>query len=394
MKKALLFFLLIGHCGVSMAWRLEYGGNININRPVYEDLYIAGGTITINAPVYGDLVIAGGTILINDSVTGDILLAGGTVTFNGYAGDDIRCAGGRLQISKNVAGDVVISGGNIRIDPGVTIGGLLAVGGEATLDGTVNGSVKGGFGTFTLNGTVTKDIDCRGGKIKINGGIGGKAVLAAEQIHLGERAAFGGNVRYWSRNGVIDFGPSLKNGSLAEFDPALRIRTGKWYFLGTTTLLGLLWYLGMALLMILLVQYLFSTSMKKAADTVFNATLKSLGAGLLYFIGVPVAALVAFVTIIGIPVGLLLVTGYIIGVLLVTVIISVVMANWINNRYQKNWTNWHLGFAAFGLFILLKLVSFTPFAGWLIMIFLALLVSGGILVNIQWKRKKPVAVSA
>jgi hypothetical protein len=46
-----------------------------------------------------------------------------------------------------------------------------------------------------------------------------------------------------------------------------------------------------------------------------------------------------------------------------------------------------MGFAAFGIFILLKLISFTPFIGWLIMIFLACMTFGAILLNVRWKRK-------
>lgn len=81
MKKVLLISTVIINCFTAFTFRIEYGSNVTINQPVYDDLYIAGGNITINAPVYGDLIIAGGTIIINDSVKNDILLVGGTVTF-------------------------------------------------------------------------------------------------------------------------------------------------------------------------------------------------------------------------------------------------------------------------------------------------------------------------
>lgn len=368
------------------ALRIEYGKNIIINQPVYEDLYIAGGNITINAPIHGDLIIAGGTIIINDTITNDILLAGGNVMFNGFVGDDIRCAGGNIHISKNVAGDVVIAGGSVIIDKGITIGGLLASGGDITIDGNVDGEVKGAFGDLFLNGNIAKDIDCRGGRITVNGTIGGKSVLAARNIIIGNNAAFNNDVRYWNKQGSLDFKQSLKNGE-GIYDSSLRIRSGKWHYLGAATILGLLWYLGMALLMILIIQYLFSASMKKAADTAFNNTLKSLGFGFLYFIAVPVAAVVAFVTLIGMPVGLLLVFCYITLILLATVITSVVAANWFNNRFEKKWNFWQVAFTAFGIFILIKLVSFTPFVGWLVMILLVCTAFGSILINVNWKSK-------
>ncbi len=374
------------------AFRIEYGNNIIISRPVYEDLYVAGGNITINAPIYGDLIIAGGTIIINDSVMNDILLAGGNVTFNGFAGDDIRCAGGNIHISKNIGGDLVIAGGEVTIDKGVSIGGLITAGGDITVDGNITGEVRGAAGNLFLNGNIGKNIDCRGVKIIVNGTVGGKSVLAARDIIIGNDAVFNNDVRYWNKQGSLDFKQSLKTGK-ATYDPSLRIQTGQWYYLGAATVLGLLWYLGMALLMILIVQYLFTATMKKAANTIFNDALKSLGFGFLFFIAVPVAALIAFITVIGVPVGLLLTFSYVALILQAAVITSVVAANWLNNRNNYKWSYWRMVFAAFGIFILLKLISLTPFAGWLIMIVLVCMAFGGILLNINWKRKATEAAA-
>ena len=383
---------MVGNFIYASAFPIKYGNNIIISQPVYGDLYIAGGNITINAPIYGDLIIAGGTIIINDTVTNDILLAGGTATFNGFVGDDIRCAGGNIRISKNVTGDVVVAGGGVIIDKGITIGGLLASGGNITVDGNVNGEIRGAFGELFLNGNIAKDINCRGGRITVNGNIGGKSVLAARNIVIGNNAAFNSDVHYWNRQGSIDFKQSLKNGK-AIYEPLLRIRTGEWYYLGAATIFRLLWYLGMALLMILILQYLFSATMKKAADTVFNSTLKSLGFGFLFFIAVPVAAVVAFITIIGVPVGLVLVFSYIALILLATVITSVVATNWFNNRNNYKWNYWRMVFVSFGIFIVLKLVSLTPFVGWLVMILLVCISFGGILLNVNWKGKRILLVT-
>ena len=387
MKKTFLLIAMACTLSPVSAFRIEYGNDIIISQPVNENLYIAGGSVTINAPVHGDLIIAGGTIIINDSVTNDVLAAGGKVTLNGFVGGDIRCAGARILISKNVTGDVVVTAGTIIIDKGISIGSLLAGGGNITVDGEVNGEVRGSFGELLLNGNVAKDVDCRGGKITVNGNIGGKSVLAARNIIIGNNAVFNSDVRYWSKHGSVDFKQSLKNGK-AIYDPSISIGSAEWYYLGAATILGLLWYLGMAFLMILIVEYLFPVSMKKAADTLFNSTLKSLGFGFLFFIAVPVLALVAFITIIGLPVGVLLVFTYIALVVLTKVIISVVAANWFNNRYNKKWNFWRLSLAAFGIFILLKLVSAAPFVGWLTLILLACVSFGGILLNINWKGKQ------
>jgi hypothetical protein len=387
MKRLLFLLVQCSSFFTATAFRIEYGNNTTISQPVHDDLYIAGGTVTINAPIYGDLIIAGGTIIINDTVTNDILLAGGNVTFNGFAGDDIRCAGGNIRISKNVTGDVVVAGGSVIIDRGITIGGLLAAGGNSTIDGNVNGEVRGAFGELIINGSIAKGANCTGGKLTVNGNVGGDAVLSARDIVIGSAASFNGGVRYWNKAGSLDFKQSLKNGK-ATYDPSLRIRNGEWYYLGAASILGLLWYLGMAFLMILIVQYLFSSTMKKAADTVFTSSIKSLGYGFLFFIAVPVAAVIAFFTIVGVPLGLLLVVGYITMLLLATVIISVVAANWFNNHNNHRWQYWQLVFAAFGLFIVLKVLQAAPFVGWLLIFIMACVSFGGILLNVNWNGKQ------
>ena len=374
------------------AFRIEYGKDIVISKPVNENLYIAGGKVTINAPIHGDLIIAGGTIVINDSVTNDIAIAGGEITFNGWVGGDIRCAGGKMYIRKNVLGEVAITGGNIMVDKGIEIGGLLASGGNITIDGNVNGKIIGVFGEFSLNGNVLNDVDLRGGHLSINGLIGGNAVLAAREIVLGESAAFKRNIRYWNKQGTL----GLKNNSIkgkALFDPSLRIRSGEWYYLGAVTIFGFLWYIGMALLMIVVVQYLFSATIKKSAFTVFSNSLQSLGVGFLFFILIPMLAVIALFTIIGVPVAILLFIGYISLILLSTVITSVVAANWINNQNNFHWNLTQLVLISIIIFVLLKLLTFMPFFGWFVMALLVCMSFGAILLNINWKGKRPQEVA-
>lgn len=386
MKRIFLLALLTAQFLHAFAFRSEYGKNIIVSRPVYEDLYIAGGNITINAPIYGDLIIAGGTITINDTVENDILLAGGRVLFNGYVGDDIRCTGGSMRISKNVAGDVVAAGGEIIVDADVVIGGLVISGSDVTLNGDVSGELRGVFGRLNLNGNIAKGIDCRGGTVAINGTVGGKSIVSSSYIILGDKAVFNNDVRYWSEQSALDFSNHMKNGK-AIYDHDLRINTDKWYLLGSSSFFLLLWYLSMALLMILTIQYLFAGIFRNSAITVLNQSLKSFAFGILFFIGTPVAAIVAFSSIVGVPLGIILLFAYVILILLATVIASIVTANWLNNQYEKQWSFWQLTFVAFGIFVLLKLIFLTPFVGWLILGLMITMSFGAILLSIPWKKQ-------
>jgi cytoskeletal protein CcmA (bactofilin family) len=390
MKKSTIFTLcLMSVISILNGQRLEAGKDIIITQAVYENLYTAGENITINAPVYGDLVIAGGNITINDTIQKDILLAGGTVIFNGYAGDDVRCAGGNLFVKKDIKGDLVITGGTVVIDKNVTISGnLLVSGGDITLNGTVKGNIRGAFGKFTMNGVIEKDMDCKGANLIINGSVMGKSVLSAMDIEIGDNAAFNDNVRYWNKKGSLDVKQAVKKGQVM-YDPSLKVETGRWYYIGWMSLMAVIWYLGTAILMIFLTQFLFSKTMRRASDTGSTQTVKSLGYGLLYLIGVPVITIIAFIIVIGVPIGFILLFGYIITMALATVITSVIAANWFNTKYNHNWGTGKMVLTATGIFIVLKLLSVTVFLSWLVVV-ASLMAFGAILLNINWRRKEAI----
>lgn len=394
MKQIVLLLLLCASTGITLGFKLEYGNHVVVPEPLHDNLYAAGGSISVEAPVYGDVTVTGGSVLINDTVTNDILIAGGNVTIDGYVGGDVRCAGGNVYIRSNVAGDVLLAGGSVNIKKGITIGGLLAAGGSTVLDGNVRGDVKGAFGSLEINGFIAHRVDCRGGRITINGIINGPSILAAREIVVGDRAQFNEAVHYWTKTKIPDFRHAMRNGN-ASFDPSLKLSSGKWYYLGAETGLVLLWYLGMALAMILLIQYLFSGTMKGAADVVYNRSMHSMGTGFLFFLVFPATAIFAIITTIGIPIGLTMIFIYLILLLSATAISSVVIANWYNNLYEKSWNYWWIAIAAFGIFILLKLVSLMPFVGWLVMAVVAAISFGGILLYMKWRHdQKKLSASA
>lgn len=391
MKKVLICLTLLLIFLPASAYRIVWGRTVTISRPVYEDLYVAGGTITINAPVYGDLIVAGGNVSINDSIMNDLLLLGGTVHINGYVVDDIRCAGGQLHVMKSTGGDLAITGGEVEIDRDVTIaGGLMTSGGTVIFNGIVNGPVQAYAGKFAFNGVAGNNFSYHGDKLMMNGTVNGVSVLSSRQMTIGENASFNNSVRFWNKKGSQDFAQSLKNGR-AVYDPSLKIKGKNWYFLGHSSVFGLFWYVGMVFLFIIVIQYLFSNTMRKAGDTVFNSSLKSLGWGLLFLIVVPLATLLLLLSIIGIPLGLLLLFSYIGLIILATIITSVVVANWLNNRFNYHWSYWQLVMSALALFILFKLLTFTPFLGWFIMMVLACIAFGALLLNINWHKKSLTA---
>jgi phage baseplate assembly protein gpV len=363
---------------------MESGENVRITQAVHEDIYVFSGTVNIEAPVYGDIWCAGGTITIGDTVSGDIVIAGGNIFLRGIVLDDVRAAGGTLTISGNISGDLLVAGGTVTVEPDVVIGSNVAVsGGTVNFGGTTRGNFKSASGTLALNGTVEKDFQFNGGDLQLNGTVAGTSVLAGQNIEVGERAALRGPVRYWTEHGEIDFGNALQNGATATFDPSLRTHFERpdAKFLGFASVMAVLWYLIAAFTVIWLAQWLFSGSFRTAAGTAATDPMRSMGYGFLYFAAVPVAIVILFVTVVGIPVGVIALLFYILLLALANIITALVGAHWIDQRKTYNWRPVQLAFVALGLLVVLHVLGSIPFLGWIIKIAAVFIAYGALLYN-------------
>lgn len=396
MKKHLVLTLLAALLFTipAFALRFESGDNIRITQPVDEDIYVFGGTIYIEAAVHGDIWCAGGTITVSDTVTGDVVVAGGNIYLRGAVLDDVRAAGGNLNISGDIGGDLLITGGTVSVEQEVVIGGSVATsGGTVTFGGAVLGGFKSAAGVLTLNGRVEKDFEFNGGDLNLNGTIGGASVLAAKRVVVGDQAALRGNVRYWTEEGEVNFGNALREGATATFDPSLRERFERpdFKFLGFASFLAVVWYLAASFILIWLGQWLFGKVFRNAAETAQSEPVRSLGYGFLYFVAVPVAIVLLFVTVIGIPVGLIALLFYGLFFALANIITALVGAYWLERRRRYNWRPIQLVFVALGLLIVLKLLGAVPFIGWILKIAVVLIAFGAMLDNTGILRRRVAA---
>lgn len=366
---------------------VENGSTIVIDHPVFDDIYLAGGTLTVNAPVHGDIVAAGGTIYINDTVRGQVLVAGANVTVNGYVDGKVRCIAGTLRIAQHIDGDLVIAGGELSLEHNSVVGGsLLATGGNLVLNGVVRRDIRAACTSLRLYDSAGGNIDCRAANIEINAPVRGTATLvAANQLDIGTAAAFYGDVHYWAPE-TADFAAALY-GVKAVRDDSLRPPANHWYFLGAVTVWNAFWYLGTVFVEVLLLQFLLGSLLGKAGSTVSSSSWRALGAGFLWIFGVPVGIVLLCFTAIGLPIAAVVLLGYIAVWLLCPGLVATVVANWLNNRGNREWSLWPLIFAGFGCAVLLRLVFSVPFVGRIVAVFVTLLAFGAILVNLRRKKQ-------
>lgn len=384
-------FLLITGLAISIlsgAQKIQTGNEFTISQPVKHDIYLTGGTVTVNAPIYGDLVICAGTVTLNDTVTGDITLAGGKVIINGYVQGDVRGIGGDLYLNGTIMEDLAISAGKITSGDSAHINGdAFLFAGTAVIRGIIQGNLSCRAGDMKFYGKAMQNLDCRCSTMLIDGTIKGKSTLAAQEISIGNQAAFYQDVSYWQKNNSLNFKNSVKEGKVS-YDPSLEIATGKWQYVGFVSALFMIWYFAAAFVFIILIQYFFKNIMKRAADEAFNNTGRAIGRGFLFLISVPAAAFILMVTLIGLPLGMLALFVYFILILLGGIISSVIIANWISNRRKSNWKTGLLSLVALIIFMMLKFITLIPVFGWIITLVIRCLVFGSLIAEIYNRREK------
>ena len=341
-----------------------------------EDVYLAGGKVVADQKMGGDLVAAGGTLLVNGPVAQDLIIAGGNITVNGPVGDDLRATGGEINITETVGDDLIVAGGSITISSGVTVeGDLVAMGGSIIVAGTVMGNVRAIGGDIIVHGAIHGTSDLRAYKrLEIASRLEGDATFAAPQVILGKGAGFGGKVEYWQKEGELDFS-GLPTAGPVTYNPQLKFDSlckgpddwGKYGRRGALGVVGL-WFgfavfSGALLIFILVVGA--TDWFKATGERLQNKFWRKFGYGLVYFLLMPMLALVLFISVIGAPLGLFVLALYGFSLLFAAPITAMVLAKWLETRRVGLWSKPLFFLVSLLLFILLRLLLLVPAIGWI-----------------------------
>ena len=401
MRPVLFTAIVLACLGLSAplpAANFQSGDFTVVSLPFSNDLYITGGKVLVTKPVAGDLLAAGGSVLVNGPVGADLMAAGGSLIFNGTVGDDLRAAGGDITLASSVNGDVLLYGGSVTIPSGVVIKGDAIVGaGTLHLGGTIRGDLRVDAGTVDFSGDVQGDarfyVDDR---INLNGSVKGDTTFAAGKAVLGKDAGFGRNIVYWTQDGEMDFGQTPVTGQV-RFAPELKsekrhgagLRQEHMIRRGLAAAFGAFFFgtLLSGILVIVIGILLFKGTFREAGEILHQTFWKGLGTGILAYLLLPVAAVIAILTLIGLPVGLLLLLLFVFSLVFGKVIASMAFAAWMERRRVAQWSSGRLVLAAIGFFIMLKLVGLVPFLGWVVVL-LSIFAGYGALVSALLEKRR------
>ncbi|MDD3896761.1 MAG: polymer-forming cytoskeletal protein [Candidatus Peribacteraceae bacterium] len=394
MKRTIPFavLLLCASIAAPVSGAMIKGGEIlSIDQSIDDDLYVAGGQLDILKDVGGDLIAAGGEITIRGNVEEDLTVAGGRVYLQGKVGDDLRAAGGEVRISGTVTDDVFVAGGRVEITEGSIINGDLRIaGGDVYINGTVRGDIDVRGGRVILRGVVSGNLDASADFIAIHARISGTSKLVAEELGIGSTAHFLDDVEYWQQEGQLDFAPYLE-GAGASYNPKLARSTvvqreeAVRKFLSMAFLTHLVFSVLFAAFFIAVIAFFTKSTFTDAAKRLKKHPGKSMLTGFLYFVATPIAILLLLLSIIGIPISLFSGVLYGFSIYFSKPITAMVAARYVEIKKGKKNGMWRFIALSILFYLLLKLISYIPILGWIIVI-LCVFAAYGSVILMKWEK--------
>lgn len=274
------------------------GSTVNGSRTAtISDLYIAGGNALDLASTYeSDVIVAGGTVTLSGTVAGDLLVAGGTVTVTGEVKGGIKVAAGTVDVNAKVGRNVVLTGGTLTINKSGDVAG------EALLAG----------GSIVVAGHVAKDVNIWGGSVIVNGLIDGNVRIHSDYedgetsgIIIDGSSVIKGTLEYWApREANIVTGSTIQ-GTVTKHLGTSNIESTARDFADTFFAYARLWNLFSLLVVGIFVALLFPRTVRSVGEVMMKRSGASIGWGALVLFAMPIAVIILFATLIGIPLAML-----------------------------------------------------------------------------------------
>ena len=335
----------------SFALERRHGEFITVtaNETVDDTLFAAGNTVRVEGVVNGDLLAFGRTVEIRGTVKGDLVSFAKRTIVSGSVEGRIYTFSEALDLDGQLGHSIYGFAQSLRVNDRGHVGeGIVAAAGDVSLEGEVKRSVDIlTSGNTDVSGSIGRDLSMTG-------------VSTVGSLTLTNTARVGGNlsarVRQLNHVHVAD-GATI----MGKRDVQVRVRKSQFarprFYLHQAV-----WYAAA-----ILVGWLFLTLFPgffRATTQAVGAGWLSVGLGVGVLAGVPVAILVAAITLVGFPVSFMLLALYLTAIYLAKVWVGAYLGRLLLKQSGATKGDWMLGLLV-GLLII-TIVGFVPYLGGLV----------------------------
>lgn len=304
--------------GQASATEMRKGDRVSVAKDevIHSDMYVAGGQIRIAGTIEGDLVVAGGDVEVSGHVLGDLLSASGQVRMTGQVDGSIRGYAGNITVKGKVGRNVMTFGGDVNIDR----------------DSTIGGSITSFSGRLSMDGHVQRDVLAMGGQTNISGIIGGSAKIRSDELNIDSSAQVGGPVNF-EGNKPPSIADGAKLASPVHFE---KITHGPDYSSLHYYIWQLIWASAYILFGLVLFALMPAFSLQ-AVNSLEEQVGASFGLAVLVGFGLPIAALITCITVVGLFVGLSTLALWYGTLHFGLVVVGALIGQWLMGRTNELW---------------------------------------------------------
>jgi len=303
---------------------------------VKSDIFVTCGRGRIDGTIEGDLFFFGQSVEISGHIKGDAIIFAGSTRINGQIDGNIRSFTNNLTITGSVGKNVLTFNEVANLDSAGKVGGSMTAFGESV----------------GVDGHLGRDLLVFGDQTIVSGAVDGEIRVKGHSMSIGSSAQVDGPIHYEGDNP-----PSVASGaklaSPVEFTKAVHKSQ---YMEGHYYVWRIIWTAAFVLFGMVL--FLLLPKFAEEAVRAGERVGAPLGLGLLVLPAVPIACIIACITVVGIPLGVLTLGLWFLGLFTAEIVVGAVVGNWILGRAADTWGL--IGRMAMG-FVLVRIV-YTPLA--------------------------------
>jgi len=370
-----LALMLAGFCAAftsapaATAAEFRNGASVEISKDetVKGDVYFTGQQLSVDGTVDGDLYVGAQEATIRGHVTGDLFIFVQTARIDGQVDGSVRGFCNNVTISGTVDRSLMAWAQVIHVDN----------------RGSIGRSVTSFSQTLSIDGKVARDLFVRNQSTRIAGTIGGSVDEKGETLTVEESAQVNGRFRFEGEKEPI-ISKSAKLASPVEYTHHVKKRS-------EFSKHSALWAGLLAAAFVLFGLVLFRLMPQFSLDATLAAESygASLGLGVLVMFAVPIAALIACVTFVGLFVGLSAIVLWLMALYAAQTVVGAVIGQWILGRANDIWGR--IGRMALGV-LAIRAVLLLPHLGFWIKLGVLLWGMGAISLAVYRRFQPPPAI--
>jgi cytoskeletal protein CcmA (bactofilin family) len=307
------------------------------------------------------LLVSGNTVRVDGVINGDLLAFAQTLEVGGTVKGDLVTFAKRIVVSGNVEGHIFNCSQSLDLDGQL---GHSLYGWSQSLRFTnrshVGDGIVAGADDFILEGEVKRSATIFAGHADVSGSIGRDFTMAGRALTLTDTARVNGNLTARVRQ-LTEV--HIANGAMIAGKRDIQLRARQNRFSQPRFYFHQAIWLAAAMLVGWLGLILFPRFFEACTQAV-GSGWRSLGLGFAVLVGVPLATIVAAVTLIGLPLSLMLFVLYLTALYLAKIWVGAFLGRIILRPAGTTKHDWLLGLLL-GLAIL-TIVSFIPYLGGLV----------------------------